>query len=106
MVWKSRSRSEKSRQPHPDPMVETQLQRILSLRKLVALKEDLTARDYEEMRQLRRKFRRRIALDGLSAKACLQQADALQQEVKVLADEIARAHDEIAALGHVPRDGV
>ena len=98
MAWRLRSRTEKSRQPHPDPVVEAQLQRILSLRKLVALKEELAARDYREIRQLRRKFRKRIIIDSDAAQACLKQADALKQEVQVLADEIARAHDEIAAL--------
>ena len=37
-------------------------------------------------------------IDSDAAQACLKQADALKQEVQVLADEIARAHDEIAAL--------
>lgn len=98
MTWRLRPRPEKSRQPHPDPVVEAQLQRILSLRNLVALKEELAARDYKEIRLLRRKFRKRIIIDGDAAQACLRQADALQAEVKVLADEIVRAHDEIAAL--------
>jgi seryl-tRNA synthetase len=98
MAWRVRSHREKSRHPHPDAVVEAQLQRILSLRKLVALKEELAARDYEEIRQLRHKFRKRILVDGHGAQACLKQANSLQEEVKVLADEIARAHDEIAAL--------
>ena len=84
-----------ARKSHPDARVEVELQRIISLRKVIARKEDLLARDHEQIDALRHTTTRHPTWDGHGDRK--RQIQALLDETQVLDAEVAKLHDDIAA---------
>lgn len=96
----SRRKEPPARRPHPDARVEAELQRIISLRTAIARKEDLAARNHEQITALRQMVAKHPTWDGLKERktqiaALLAETDGLDRDVTGLHDEIAK---RIAAL--------
>lgn len=85
------------RQPHPDPRMESRLQRIIALRESAARKEGLSRQYAEEIGRLSSEYRH-LAGDGWGSRAgdMEKRLKALQSDTRQLEDEIGRVHDEIA----------
>lgn len=90
-----RTLASEPRRPHPDARVETELQRIISLRKVIARKEDLLAEDQQRISALRRAMVSNAGYDGNKDRQA--QVRLLLEETQTLDTEIARLHDDIAA---------
>lgn len=90
------------RKPHPDARVEVELQRIISLRKVIARKEDLLASDHKQLDALRDTVTRHPTWDGHTRRQ--QQIRTLLDETQVLDAEVAKLHDDIAARVSVLTD--
>jgi predicted nucleic acid-binding Zn-ribbon protein len=82
------------RQPHPDARVEAEFQRILSLRKAVARKEEQLSQNQANIAHIRNMTTRHPGYDGHALR--LRQIEALQREIPGLEAEVVRLHDEIA----------
>jgi uncharacterized coiled-coil DUF342 family protein len=93
MSFRSR-REPAARRPHPDPRVEAELQRILSLRKAITRKEDLAGRNHQQITALRQTVAKHPTWDGTRQRH--EQIDALLNETDDLDGEITELHDEIA----------
>jgi hypothetical protein len=83
-----------ARKPHPDPRIEAELQRIISLRKTVARKEELLAGDHLQITRMRERLSRRPTWDA--ATPVRQQIDGLLAETQTLEREVTQLHDDIA----------
>jgi hypothetical protein len=83
------------RKPHPDAQVESELQRILSLRRAIGRKESLIRQDAEDLRKIRTVIRRYAGADFNRARKA--DADVLVGEMASLEAEVTKLHDEIAA---------
>ena len=91
----TRQRSVPAREPHPDPRIEAQLQRILSIRTMSAGKEALIVRDRAEVAALRATIAKHPTWDGLTRRQ--DQVVVLLKEVAGVEAEILKLHDEIEA---------
>jgi hypothetical protein len=80
--------------PHPDPRIEAELQRITSLRKVIARREDLLDADHRQITDLRDTVSRHPTWDGTLGRR--QQITGLLDETHALEAEIVKLHDEIA----------
>ena len=93
-LFRRRREQASPRQPHPDARVEAELQRILSLRAVIARKEALLASDHVQVTDLRRKVFLHPNWDD--APAWRTMIAALQEEAEQVEAEVAKLHDEIA----------
>jgi hypothetical protein len=91
----ARKPAERPRDPHPDPRIEAQLQRILSIRRMIAGKHELIDQDREQIASLRAKVEKHPQFDR--AKYQREQIGALLGEVGKTEAEILKLHDEIGA---------
>ena len=82
------------RRPHPDPRVEAELQRIISLRKAIARKEDLAARNHDQIAALRETVAKHPTWSGHLDRQ--EQIVTLLEETGDLDAEVTGLHDEIA----------
>ena len=82
------------RRPHPDARIESELQRIISLRDAIARKEDLAAANHQQVTALRGTVAKHPA--WVSTRQRQEQIDTLLNETDDLDDEITELHDEIA----------
>ena len=82
------------RRPHPDARIETELQRILSLRKAIARKEALLDGDQAQLATLRATVAKHPTWDGHYLRQ--RQIETLLAEIAPLEAEVAKLHDEIA----------
>jgi hypothetical protein len=99
-----------ARQPHPDPVTEGKLQRIVSLRAAIVRQEAAAAEHLEELRSARReqeKAGKNLSVPGLPrtehrdaydamAKNAAGRAVAAQSRLGETEKDIAALHDEIA----------
>lgn len=88
-------RHPRPRRPHPDARVESELQRIISLRNAVARKENQLESNDDNLRRLRNIMRANSGSDYTGER--IAQIDGLQQDSARLEAEIIALHDEIAA---------
>ena len=86
---------ERAREPHPDPRIEAELQRILSLRLMISGKEALIVRDHEQVASLRARLARHPHWNAASYQR--EQVDRLLEEIGGIEAEILTLHDEIKA---------
>ena len=91
----TRRKTGPAREPHPDPRIEAQLQRILSERRMIAGKEELIERDRAEIAMLRAVITKHPNWDGLKRRQ--DQVAVLLAEIHATEAEILRLHDEIEA---------
>jgi len=85
------------RQPHPDPRMESRLQRIIALRESAARKEDLSRQYAEEIGRLSAAYRKQARLGwGARAGDMEKRLKDLQSDTRQLEDEFGRVHDDIA----------
>lgn len=89
----TRQRNGPAREPHPDPRIEARLQRILSLRKIIAGKEALVERDRAQITSLRATIAKHPSWDGLRQRKT-QVTELLREIIEVEAD-ILKLHDDI-----------
>lgn len=89
----SRKPAGRPREPHPDPRIEAKLQRILSLRKMVADKEALVGQDHQQVTSLRAKIEAHPNWDRASYQR--EQIERLLDEIGEMEAEIRNLHDEI-----------
>lgn len=89
-----RRKEQPVRKPHPDARIEAELQRIISLRKAVTRKEELLARDHQQIAGMRERLSRRPTWDA--AKPVKQQIADLLEETQTLELQVAQLHDDIA----------
>jgi hypothetical protein len=82
------------RKPHPDARIEAELQRIISLRKVIARKEAQLEQNAEGIERIRNVMRGNSGSAWNSPRA--READALQRESAQLEAEVTKLHDEIA----------
>jgi hypothetical protein len=85
-------RKREDRRPHPDPLIEAALQRIIVLRRMSEEKEKQARHDRRRIRKLDRVLARRRGID-FSGRARL--ADTLRQEVRDVEREILDLQDAI-----------
>jgi hypothetical protein len=91
-----RRRRQPAREPHPDPRVEADLQRIISMRAAVARKEQAAAAASIEAVNAERQSAR-ISYHGKgSCAAYADRAKDLRETADKAEDEITLLHDEIA----------
>ena len=83
-----------ARQGHPNPRIEAEFQRIVSLRRDIARKEAELDYAHAKIRELRELAARHPSYG--SAKPATKQADAMEARLPVLASEITELHDQIA----------
>jgi hypothetical protein len=83
------------REPHPDPRIEAELQRVISLRKAVARKEAQLDANDRNLRRVRATMRANSGSENNGRRA--DEADAIRQDSAGLEAEIMALHDEIAA---------
>lgn len=86
-------RRREARRPHPDPLVEAGLQRVITFRRMAAAKEEQVRHDRWQIRKLDRAARRQRGID-LSGREHL--ADTLRREVRELEQDVIELHDAIA----------
>lgn len=85
------------RRPHPDPRVEAELQRIISLRKAIARKEADLDQIQVMVAKLRHDAKNAPNLGSTYGKGGrLEQIRDYQQETEDLEAEVTGLHDEIA----------
>lgn len=97
MFGRKRAAEEPVRKPHPDPRIETQLQRILSLRQSAARKEDLCRQYAAEVDRLSRDYRYQIRNSfGNDTSKIEKRIVGLQGELRQLEQEIDGIHEDIA----------
>jgi hypothetical protein len=89
----ARKPRETPREPHHDPRMELQLQRILSLQKMIRDKEDLISRDHEQVRLLRETVAKHPVWNGTEERQ--DQIVLLLAEIKDVEAEILTLHAEI-----------
>jgi len=82
------------RRPHPDPKVEAELLRIVSLRGMVARKEAHLESLYREVSNVNRDMRRYPDSDAHERRVDL--ADDLGEKVTAGEEDVQRLHDDIA----------
>ena len=88
------------REPHPDPRIEAQLQRILSIRTMITGKEALVARDRDEIARMRATMAKHPNREGHHRRR--EQIEALQAEIADAEAEVLKLHDDIEArLGEI-----
>lgn len=80
------------RRPHPDPLIEAALQRILAFRRLAAAKEEQIRYDRRQIRKVDRAVRRQRGVD-LSGRE--QLAETLRREVRDLEQGVLELQDAI-----------
>jgi hypothetical protein len=83
------------RKPHPDAVIEAELQRIISLRRAVERKEALLGHDAEDLRKIREVMRRNAGSEFNPGRKI--DTDVLIAEMAALEAEVVKLHDEIAA---------
>lgn len=88
-----RRRREPPRRPHPDPLVEAALQRVIAFRRMAEAKEGQIAYDRRQIRKLDRAVRRQRDID-LSDRGYL--AETLRREVRELEQDVMELHEAIA----------
>jgi chromosome segregation ATPase len=81
------------RLPHPDPRVEAELQRIISLRRALDRREAQLDADTDSVRILRRRLRRDA--DAGEVPQWQQQIADLREEIERLEAEVAGLHDQV-----------
>src|SRR5580658_10075259 len=104
----SRRKTAPARAPHPDPVTETRLQRVLSLQAAVTRQEAAAAEHLEELRSAREaqddaaRFLRVNSYNGSGenherlVEAATARAVAAQSRLSEAEKDIAALHDEIA----------
>lgn len=83
------------RRPHPDPRIEAQLQRILSMQAMIARQHELITRDHEQITSLRAKVEKRP--HWTRAPDQRKQVERLLAEIRQVEAEILKLHDKIEA---------
>jgi len=92
-MWRRNNPTPAEREPHPDPAVETKLQRIITLQRAVARKEALLDQDQRDIASLRSKVLRQPGSWHL--RDWQAHIAALEEEMNGLEEEIRQLHDEI-----------
>lgn len=89
----------KRRQPHPDPRVEVQLQRIIALRESASRKAALSVQYASEIEKVSANYRY-ITKEGYPARvpAVKTQLRDLQTELRQVEEEITAVHATISGL--------
>jgi septal ring factor EnvC (AmiA/AmiB activator) len=96
-IFRRRPPARPTRQPHPDPRMESRLQRIIALRETAARKEDLSRQYAQEIGKLSTEYRTQAKLgQGFRARDMESRLKDLQADIRQLEEEIGRVHDEIA----------
>jgi hypothetical protein len=94
-MWR-RHREPPSRRPHPDPAVETELQRIISLQRAAARKEDEMDQLQGNINMLNTAMRRDPgAFDSNNDRR--KQLSLHKSRISELEADVFRIHDEIAS---------
>jgi predicted phage-related endonuclease len=88
-----RRRKVPERRPHPDPCLETELQRILSMRAAIARKEAALKDIQETVKYLR--YDARFDPKSAGTVQRFKQIERYRRETRELEREISRLHEEI-----------
>lgn len=96
-----RKEQARAREPHPDARIEAQLQRILSIRAMIADKEALAAQTRTQIQDLQEKLARhpqwsRARYQQDQIERLLEATDALEAEILELHDQIEARLGEIS----------
>lgn len=95
-MFRSKAPTPARRRPHPDPRVEAQLQRVLSLQQVVARGNTLLDQYHADVAGLQARIGKRPASDGASG--WRRQVRHLNSEIARLNEEVRDTHDQVDAL--------